>query len=689
MFFDTDDFTNRMLKRTGKGTSLSKLAHPKMELRPFVEFTPQELEALPVGHPMIYDAESYPNFFCVSFKCPDSGKVIYFERSPRSDFDGEMLRWMMFKFCTIGFNSQAYDMLIVFAAAKGFSAEKLKAISNAIIGDGLRPREVQKEFGFRVPYDLLNQIDLIEVAPLDGSLKLYAARLQAARLQDLPFEHTRLLNEDEADVVKYYNINDDDNTILLYKELLPEIQLRETLGVEYNQDLRSRSDAQIAEAVIASELAKLTGRYPLSPYRLKQPMPTSVRYEAPAWVGYVSPELRSIVDRIEAATFPLDGNGSPMWPEGLGEKEKTKNGFTWVLKARLGESIYKLGMGGLHSSEQNVAHIATAETLLIDRDVASYYPRIILNERLFPKHLGEEFLAVYEALVNKRLDAKKAKLTTIANALKITINGGFGKFGNFYSLLYSPKLLLQVTITGQLALLMLIEMIEHAGIPVVSGNTDGIVIKCPVAMYDDLLKVIAMWEQITGFETEETRYKGLYCRDVNNYFAVKDLTDEKEDGREKRLKSKILGDRVGVKVKGSYAEVGSALNSVLSKNAEHLICSDAVINALTQGIDVRKTVEACRDIKRFTTIRKVNGGAEKDNVFIGKIIRWYYAKNVKGQIRYIATGNAVPKSEGAKPLMDLPPEFPHDVDFDWYVEQAEDTLEKIGFKPKKQTPLFF
>jgi hypothetical protein len=676
MFFDSDEFTKRMLKGKSKGTDLSKLARPPLTLRPFVEFTDIELAQRPIGSPMIYDAECYPNFFCVSFKCPETGKVVYFERSPRSDFDGERLRWMMFKFCTVGFNSFAYDVCMVFAAAQGFDCAKLKALSNALIGEGMRPREAQKEFGFRIPFDVLNQIDLIEVAPLEGGLKLYAARLQAARLQDLPYDHTQYLTEEEAEIVKYYNINDDDNTILLYKELLPEIQLRETLGKEYNQDLRSRSDAQIAEAVIASELAKLTGKYPQKP----KAHVTSVQYEAPSWIGYVSPELRSIVDRIEAATFPLDGNGSPMWPEGLGEKERTKSGYTWVLKARIGDSVYKLGMGGLHSSEQNVAHVATADTLLIDRDVASYYPRIILNERLFPKHLGEAFLHVYEALVNKRLAAKKAGNKTIANALKITINGGFGKFGNLYSLLYSPKLLLQVTITGQLALLMLIEMIQHHGIPVVSGNTDGIVIKCPVDRYDELNRIIAMWEQITGFETEETRYKGLYCRDVNNYFAVKEKGDEK---------AKLLSDRLGVKIKGSYAEVGSALNSVLSKNAEHLICSDAVVYALTQGTPVRQTIEACTDIKRFTTVRKVNGGAEKDGVFIGKIIRWYYAKEVAGQIRYIATGNAVPKSEGAKPLMDLPPEFPSDIDFDWYVEQAEDTLEKIGFKPKKQAVMFF
>lgn len=62
---------------------------------------------------------------------------------------------------------------------------------------------------------------------------------------------------------------------------------------------------------------------------------------------------------------------------------------------------------------------------------------------------------------------------------KIVLNGTFGKLGSKYSFLYSPNLMIQVTITGQLALLMLIEALEAAGISVVSANTDGIVSRCP------------------------------------------------------------------------------------------------------------------------------------------------------------------------------------------------------------------
>lgn len=680
MFFDTDEFTKRQLSKKKRGTSLHKLQSPDLELRPYVEFTDKELADLPIGWPLIYDVEAYKNYWLVSFKCPEQLKVVSFEISPDTDFDRERLRWVLFKFCCIGFYSFEYDLPMVCGAIQGFGLHTLKALSDALIGNkdlgipGMTAREAAKEFGFKLP-DRINQIDLVEVAPLEGSLKLYAARLQAPRLQDLPFDPHTLLTQDQAQVIKFYNVNDLDNTILLYKELLPQIELRERLGREYRQDVRSRSDAQIAEAVICSELAKLTGRFPP-----KAPEGTvRVQYSAPAWVGYASPQLRDAVNCIEAVPFLLDGNGSPMWPEGLGERDGDK---AWALKVRIGNTVYKMGMGGLHSQESCAAHIADDDTLLIDRDVASFYPRIILNERLYPKHLGEAFLTVYNGLVDKRLLAKTTGDKVTADALKITINGGFGKFGNKYSRLYSPDLLLKVTITGQLALLMLIEMIEWHSISVVSGNTDGIVIKCPKSRYEELNSIIAMWEQITGFETEETRYKAIFSRDVNNYFAVKDLTDESEKDKQKRLKSRYLNERLGVKVKGAYSEVGSALNSVLSKNAENLVCSDAVLNMLTQGIPVRETIEACKDIRRFTTVRRVNGGAEKNGIFIGKVIRWYHAENCPGQIRYITNGNAVGKSEGAKPLMDLPLAFPNDIDFDYYVNEANEILYDVGFKKR-------
>lgn len=297
------------------------------------------------------------------------------------------------------------------------------------------------------------------------------------------------------------------------------------------------------------------------------------------------------------------------------------------------------------------------------------------------QHLGEAFLKVFRIIVNRRLEAKRAKNKVADQGLKITINGTYGKLGDTFSNIYAPDLQAQVTISGQLFLFMLIEMIELAGIPVISANTDGVVIKCPADRYSDLEAVIIAWEEQTGFLTEETRYRSIHCRDVNNYIAVK------ESGGD--ASGRLLSEQLGCKVKGVYSEVGSALNSVLSKNPECLIVSDAVQAFLACGQPIAGTIHGCQDMRRFVAVRTVKGGAHKNGVYLGKAIRWYYAKGETGTINYVLTGNSVPKSEGAKPCMDLPEAIPADLDYDWYYNAALKALYDIGVYKRAQTPQFF
>lgn len=244
---------------------------------------------------------------------------------------------------------------------------------------------------------------------------------------------------------------------------------------------------------------------------------------------------------------------------------------------------------------------------------------------------------------------------------KIQINGSFGKFGEKHSILYAPDLLLQVTLTGQLSLLMLIEAIEEAGIPVVSANTDGIVIKCPKARKDELNAIIERWEERCGYKTEETLYRALYSRDVNSYVAV--YANPKDPSEP-------------VKTKGDYAKAD------LMRNAPRQICLDAVIEYLVNGTPMMDTIRACRDITKFTLIRTVKGGAVKNGMYLGKAVRWVYAKGEQGGIHYLNNGNLVPQTIGAVPMMELPDEFPEYLDYDWYYKEALEMLRDCGALPK-------
>ncbi|QZA70467.1 DNA polymerase II [Erwinia phage AH03] len=627
------------------------------ELIPYTEFTDQQLMDN-ARTPLVFDIECYYDYYLVAFKHPATQLVVTFEiyRQDDRNFNYEKLRWVIWNYIIIGFNSKKYDMLMLALGLTGADTLALKGASDRIIQDNLWISDFEEEYKLEVPR--VNHIDLIEVCPLSASLKLYGGRLNCERMQDLPFPPDARLSRQQADYVRHYCINDLDLTILIWVNLKDQMELRYRLSDKYNQDLRSKSDAQIAEAVISHEVGKLSGE---KIYKPKLSQYYNCRYDVPDYMQFHTPELKKVLELVRSATFSLGEGGSPLMPDELktdkGDDEK-EAGYKFDFYG----TTYKVGMGGLHSCEKTIAHKSDDDFQLIDRDVASYYPRIILNLGLYPSHLGPSFLQVYNAIVEQRLAAKKSGNSIDADALKITINGGFGKFGSKYSVLYSPDLLLAVTLTGQLSLLMLIEMLELSGIHVISANTDGIVIKAPRKRMDEMNGIISHWEKITRFETEETQYDSLYSRDINNYIAVK------PGGK--------------VKLKGAYADPWSDPKAAIfrfHKNPATLICTTAVCELITKGIPVEKTIKDCRDITRFISIKNVKGGGNKNGVYLGKAVRWYYSKDAPGPITYVGSGNKVGKSDGAKPCMDLPKELPEDIDYDWYYKECVEMLFDLSY----------
>lgn len=652
----------------------------------------------------ILDVECYPNYFLVAFRSIVTGKVTYLEEvegGPR--LDRQMLVWLLTTFTVVTFNGISYDIPICNLASAGFSTRELKRATDQIILEEIRGSDVQR--AAKVKSLKIDHIDLIEVAPLFASLKTYAGRLHAPKMQDLPFHPNTVLSAEQIAIVRWYCINTDTtNTALLRECLRQHIDLRYALSNEVGVDLRSKSDAQIAEAVMAAELQRISGQRPKKP---EIEVGTTYHYNVPKFIQFRSPLMNWALSVITHARFVVDFTGSIAMPEEVKALMLDING-----------SVYRMGIGGLHSSESTIAHHSDSEYILIDKDVTSFYPYIILNQGLYPEHLGPAFLTVYRNIVERRVAAKARKDTVIADSLKIVVNGSFGKLGSKYSILYAPHFLIQTTITGQLSILMLIERLEYGGIHVVSANTDGIVIKCPRAMRAQFDAIVAGWERDTNFLTEETIYRSLYSRDVNNYIAVK------EDGT--------------TKGKGAYANPWGSeknLGDRLHKNPTTTICVEAVEALLTKGTPITTTIANCRDIRKFVTVRSVKGGAVKvwdrlpppehstreelltmagwsqfskdswgtdalgrtaipidrayekacdqmrapgHTEYIGKTVRWYYAKDVPGELVYAQSGNKVPRSDGAKPLMLLGAELPSDVDFKWYEDEAYKILEAIG-----------
>jgi hypothetical protein len=600
--------------------------------------------------PAALDTECYKDFWLTSLKRLDNGKRIVFVQYEGHPLDRRGLHEALKRCKLVTFNGMVYDMPMIGLALQGVPCATLKRCSDFIIQGNMRSWDAEREFNFRIPeYD---HIDLIEVVPTMVSLKVCMGRLHCPKLQDLPIEHDASISPDDRPRIIEYNENDLDGTIALYRKFQKQIELREKMSVEYGIDLRSKSDAQVAEAVIKSKLTAMTGSKPTKPGIKAR----TFKFKFPGFLRNAGPIVQEVIQRVREADFIIEHTGYVKMPKQLSDA-----------KIKIGQGVYRMGIGGLHSSEKSTMHVADADTLLIDRDVASYYPAIIIGTGLFPRHLGQAFLDIFRNIRDTRINAKKSGLKVIAETLKIVLNGSFGKFGSPWSILYAPDLMIQVTLTGQLALLMLIEAIESWDIPVISANTDGIVIKCPTYKYEILGYIIETWEQRTGFETEETRYRLLASRDVNSYIAIKDAG--------------------GAKLKGAFAEPEPVASSWPSPHNQ--ICITAVCDFLEHGIPIDMTIKGCGDIRHFVEVRNVTGGATWRGEYLGRAVRWYKARggepiyykkeNKATKTRAAGGHNKVAGTDGGRPLMYMDGSIPADLDIDAYVEEARGILKDIGF----------
>ena len=593
----------------------------------------------------ILDIECYPNFFTAMFMRVEDEKVTSIDRTDTVEFDAYQCEQILKKYEIVTFNGNSYDIPMLRLAMTGATPQKLKSTSDSLIETDSTICDFERDHN--LPSIELNHIDLIEIAPGKVSLKIYGGRLHSPKMQDLPIEPHQHLTKDEIINVKKYCTNDLKVTKLVLESLTQQIELRRAMSNQYKVDLRSKSDAQIAEAIIKAELVRKTGRrLPKAPISQK-----TFIYQMPDFIKPTTDKLKYAIDLVTSKEFTVAKNGRIEMPKEL---------ITCQIK--IGSSVYQMGMGGLHSTEKSTFHLADRKTLICDWDVASYYPSIILNCELYPSQLGRSFLEVYKSIVDERLEAKATGDKVKADSLKITINGSFGKLGSPYSALYSPELMIQVTVTGQLALLCLIDKLESCCIPVVSGNTDGIVVKCPVAKEEEMKNIISDWEAVTGFVMERADYSGVYSRDVNNYIAIK------TDGK--------------VKTKGCFAP------AALNKNPQNEICNEALIEYLKNGTEFEDTIRSCKDITKFVTVRSVKGGAVYGwgaaQKYLGKAVRWVYTTNNRNTIRYKSNNNTVARTLGSFPVMDIDGSLPKNLDYDWYIKECRELLSDIGVEKSGQ-----
>jgi len=584
---------------------------------------------------LIFDFEVYPNWNHVTF-LDQEGNFTQFN----APIDSEELRTFVKGKTLIGFNSNHYDNYILSAVLSDMKIGMVYRLSKDLVESGKRAWDLEQSYGLE-RLTKGNGFDFIDLMPLVAGfsgLKMFGARMHHTKLQELPFNPHESLDDDQQQIVADYCKNDCLITEKLHQRLQEQVALRAQLGKTYKLDLRSLGDAGIAEKVLLKELGATS-----SELRQKITRHKVLSYKPPAFINPVSPEVQELFAALQETQFQIKESGHPELPDSLKNK---------VIE--LGDKSYKIGLGGLHSIDCAGMFTPDDEHMIIDVDVTSYYPAIITQTGWYPPQTGPEFNAVYQSIVDRRVEAKNAGRKADSDSLKIIVNSTYGKTGSQYSALYAPNLTVGITLTGQLALLMLIEKFGAKGLGVISANTDGVTVRIKRKNEAVFTQLCSDWESDTGFNLERVDYKLFAQRDVNCYIAVT------TDGY--------------VKAKGALA-----IHNDLTHNPSGDIIQKAVTEYLLNNQSIETTVMASDDIRDFIYVKKVTGGATKDGEELGSIVRWYLSTDTTTPILN-AKGNKVSLSDNGVPLMDIHSlsveDYP-DLDVNYYIGEAEKVLSDI------------
>lgn len=358
----------------------------------------------------VFDLETYIDYFSAGFKSVEDGRTKVFEMYEGQPLDKKGIATICRKWQLISFNGIKFDIPILLYAMSGATTEELKIAATELIEYGTPHWVFMERHGLKAP-EFLDHVDLMSVspgAPQMPSLKIYAGRLHSKKMQELPIAHDEALGEQGRQIIRAYHGNDLDVTIDLLDDLRAQLDLRTYISRQYNFDVRSKSDAQIAEAVIKKEIEAISGKR-LYPPEIK---PGYFNYEVPRFIRFGTQQMREILNRIRSIKFVVASDGVVRMPDYLKD-----------LKVEIGNSVYRMGIGGLHSSEVRASHYSDDEYVLLDRDVTSYYPNIIMGQGLYPKQIGPEFLKVYKGIYDKRIAEKKRvkKLTARIAEIKARI----------------------------------------------------------------------------------------------------------------------------------------------------------------------------------------------------------------------------------------------------------------------------
>jgi hypothetical protein len=524
----------------------------------------------------------------------------------------------------------------------------------------------------------LRQLDLFKIHHFDNknrrvSLKRLEFEMDLENIEEMPIHHSKTdMTHEEIELTKDYCRNDVFATYQFYKVTIGDtdhplyrgdnrIELRQDIYEEFGIPCLNYSDSKIGDEMIKKYYCEQKGiQYADLPKKGLFRKPFYVKECIADYVEFQTPQLQEFLKKIKKIKLALQDD--------------------FKEELHFYGNVYSFMKGGLHTENKPKMFEADEEYEIIDWDVSSYYPAIIINNGRYPGHLGPEFLRGYKQMFEKRLELKPLakkdkKIKGIVGALKLAVNSVYGKSSDMQNWIYDRQLTMFTTITGELSLMMLIEAYELRGIHVISANTDGVTImvkKCDL----ELMKAInEWWMNLTTYELERADYQKIIFSTVNDYIAIK------TDGE--------------VKKKGDFLT-----DFELHKNKSARIVPIALEQYFVNNIPVDHTIRSHNNIFDFCLRQKASSDFHYEGIdrstgektIYNKLIR-YYISNTGEKLLKVKNEDstsgaaAVSQVEAGEWLAtvcnQLNKNHPLDnVNYSYYIERAEKLIRKIETEGK-------
>lgn len=624
----------------------------------------------------MYDIETLTSVFTYTAINVDTQEIVKYVIHKELNQINDLVKHLVKIKAHVGFNNLAFDYPVLHYLFSGNLYKRLQLkgtefLIKAIYDQAQRIIEsANKKERKYIVYEnnqFVKQIDLFKIWHYDNlakstSLKALQISMNYPNVMEMPFHHNKTdVTLDEVNSILEYNENDVLSTYEFFKKSLDKFQLRKDIKSKYGLICTNFSDVKIGESLLLKLYSELSDQDD-SEVKLKRTRRESIKLSDCIfnYIKFESRTFNKLLDTFKSKTIV-----------------NTKGDFK--------ESIiynnckFEYGQGGLHQCCKPGVYSSDDNYIILDFDVSSLYPNIAIKNRLYPEHLGECFIDVYNDIVKQRLKAKKEGIMTISDALKLSANGAFGKANDENSFLFDSKFAMSITINGQLLLTMLIEQLcESFDCEILQSNTDGVTMKILRKDVEKYYEICNKWQEYTKLELEYVEYSKMVIRDVNNYLSVK------TDGK--------------IKYKGAFE-----ITKEYHKDPSFAIIPKALSNYFVNNISVEETINNPKTIYDYCGRQKFKSDSygEIHGIKYEHGLPVHYVEKQQKHVRYYVSnkGNSLVKNytNGQTEFINKgfvvtifnkyveKPFEEYDINYNFYIIEANKIINIIE---NKQTTLF-